>query len=191
VDHNPCDLGRQRVYQMALGCDDANDCDSLRSDPVMKMACDRLPVTGDDLDRHFSMPEVHDYCEDHDLYYVFDQAGNARRNALGAPLLDQAKMLAQDKDGKVRLFSSFSYQAGSWRIQRRVVFKTEITECGPDPRYVVTNLTSTRPSFIYEKVYFGRMEGYIKNHKNGLQSDRISCHEIDPSGSVTPHFNTL
>ena len=90
MDHNPCDLGRQRVYQMALGCDDANDCDSLRSDPVMKMACDRLPVTGDDLDRHFSMPEVHDYCEDHDLYYVFDQAGNARRNALGAPLLDQA-----------------------------------------------------------------------------------------------------
>ena len=62
-------------------------------------------------------------------------------------------MLAQDKDGKVRLFSSSSYQAGSWRIPRRVVFKAEITECGPNPRYVVTNLTSSRPSFIYEKVY--------------------------------------
>jgi hypothetical protein len=45
---------RQRVYQIALGYEDANDCDSLRSDPAMKMACDRLPVTGDDLASHFN-----------------------------------------------------------------------------------------------------------------------------------------
>ena len=49
VDHSLCDLRRQRVYQIALGCEDANDCDNLRSDPAMKMACDRLPVTGDGL----------------------------------------------------------------------------------------------------------------------------------------------
>ena len=49
VDHSLCDLRRQRVYQIALGYEDANDCDSLRSDPAMKMACDRLPVTGDGL----------------------------------------------------------------------------------------------------------------------------------------------
>ena len=49
VDHSLCDLRRQRVYQIAQGYEDANDCDSLRSDPAMKMACDRLPVTGDDL----------------------------------------------------------------------------------------------------------------------------------------------
>ena len=49
VDHSLCDLRRQRVFQIALGYEDANDCDSLRSDPAMKMACDRLPVTGDGL----------------------------------------------------------------------------------------------------------------------------------------------
>ena len=54
VDHSLCDLRRQRVYQIALGYEDANDCDSLRSDPAMKMACDRLPVTGDDLASHFN-----------------------------------------------------------------------------------------------------------------------------------------
>ena len=117
VDHSLCDLRRQRVYQIALGYEDANDCDSLRSDPAMKMACDRLPVSGDDLDSHFSTPEVHDYCEDHDLFYVFGQAGNARLNALGAPLLDQAKMLAQDKDGKVRRFSAKAPLSGTeWSL---------------------------------------------------------------------------
>ena len=42
---------------------------------------------------------------------------------------------------------------------------------------MVTNLESSRPSFIYEKIYCdrGRMEGYIKNHKTFLLSDRISC----------------
>ena len=117
VDHSLCDLRRQRVFQIALGYEDANDCDSLRSDPAMKMACDRLPVSGDDLDSHFSTPEVHDYCEDHDLFYVFGQAGNARLNALGAPLLDQAKMLAQDKDGKGRRFSAKAPLSGTeWSL---------------------------------------------------------------------------
>ncbi len=158
----------------------------------MKTACDRQPVTGDDLDRHFSMPEVHDYCEDHELFYVFGQAGNARRNALGAPLLDQAKMLAQDKDDKVRLCASFFYNAVAGRSRDRASSKQKSPSVALIGSYVVTNLTSSqRPSFICEKVYCGRMEGYIKHPMYGLQSDRISCHEMDPSGSVTPHFNTL
>ena len=43
------DLIRQRVLQIACGYEDANDSDDLRSDPGMKAACDRLPITGDDL----------------------------------------------------------------------------------------------------------------------------------------------
>ena len=303
VAHSLSDLMRQRIFQIGCGYEDANDCNNLRSDPAFKMACDRLPITGDDLssqptmsrlenrvrrpelyrlarafvdvfissyetapeviildiddtndevhgsqqlslfnghydehcymplhiyegqsgklittilrpgcrptgaqvvmiikrlvahiratwpdvkmilrgDSHFSNPEVHDYCEDHEVFYVFGQAGNARLNALGAPFLAQAKILAEAKDGKVRLFSSFSYQAGSWRTPRRVVFKAEVTESGPNPRFVVTNLTSSQPSFIYDRVYCarGRMEGFIKNHKNGLQSDRTSCHRFE------------
>ena len=30
VDHSLCDLRRQRVYQIALSYEDANDCDSLQ-----------------------------------------------------------------------------------------------------------------------------------------------------------------
>ena len=49
VDHSLSDLMRQRVYQIALGYEDANDSNSLRTDPGFKMACDRRPVTGEDL----------------------------------------------------------------------------------------------------------------------------------------------
>ena len=37
------------VLQIACGYEDANDSNDLRSDPGMKAACDRLPITGDDL----------------------------------------------------------------------------------------------------------------------------------------------
>ena len=303
VDHSLSDLLRQRIFQIACGYEDANDCNSLRADPAFKMACDRLPISGDDLasqptmsrlenrvrrtelyrlsralvdvflssyetapeaiildiddtddethggqqlslfnghydehcymplhiyegqsgklittilrpgrrptggeiitiikrvvpyiraafpkvmiilrgDSHFSCPEVHDFCEENDLFYVLGQGGNVRLNALGDPLMVQAKALSTAKDQPVRLFTSFSYQAKSWREPRRIIFKAEVTETGPNPRYVVTNLTSSRPSFIYERIYCdrGRMEGYIKNHKNALHSDRTSCHRFE------------
>ena len=303
VDHRLVDLLRQRIYQIACGYEDADDCDDLRSDPALKMACDRLPETGEDLcsqptmcrlensirrselyrlsralvdvfiasydkapsvilldiddtsdvvhgdqegacfngyyreycylplhiyegisgklitailrpgtrptgaqivtiikrlipylravwpdvmillrgDSHFSCPEVHDFCEGHKrVYYVLGQAKNKRLEALGADLLAQAQTLARGKEETVRLFSSFSYQAESWEKPRRIIFKAEVTPQGPNPRFVVTNLESSRPSFLYERVYCqrGRMEGLIKNHKAVLCSDRTSCHRF-------------
>jgi DDE family transposase len=40
------DLVRYRVFQSALGYEDANDGDSLRGDPALKAACERLPIKG-------------------------------------------------------------------------------------------------------------------------------------------------
>jgi hypothetical protein len=39
----------QRVFGIAAGYEDCNDHDSLRSDPMLKLATDRAPVSGDDL----------------------------------------------------------------------------------------------------------------------------------------------
>lgn len=132
-------------------------------------------------DGHFSCPEVHDFCEDNAVFYVLGQGGNTRLHALGASLLEQAKALAAATEHPVRLFTSFSYQAGSWAVPRRIIFKAEMTESGPNPRYVVTNLDSSQPSFIYDRIYCarGRMEGFIKNHKNALHSDRTACHRFE------------
>lgn len=39
----------ERVYAIALGYEDANDLDSLRTDPALKLACNSLPASGPDL----------------------------------------------------------------------------------------------------------------------------------------------
>lgn len=50
VVHELGDLVRQRIFQIALGSKDADDADMLRTDPALKAACERLPISGEDLD---------------------------------------------------------------------------------------------------------------------------------------------
>ena len=302
IDHTYTDLIRQRVFQIACGYEDANDSNDLRSDPGLKAACDRLPVTGDDLasqptmsrlensvsrtelyriglalletfiesydkpprkiildiddtddpthgsqqlslfhayydeycympvhlyegqtgklittilrpgrrirgseaaailrrvldhllmawphvriclrgDSHFSAPKVHDLCDEYGIDFILGQAVNTKLNALGAPLMEQAAVLAEQREEPVRLFTEFDYQAGSWSRPRQIILKAEITEGKANPRFVVTNIGNRTPKFLYEKVYCarGRTEGFIKNHKTFLHSDRTSCHRF-------------
>ena len=49
VQHEIMDLLLQRICQIAAGYEDANDCDTLRKDPVLKMVVGRLPQSGPDL----------------------------------------------------------------------------------------------------------------------------------------------
>lgn len=302
TDHSHEELLRQRIFQIACGYEDANDCDELRHDPVLKAACERLPISGDDLasqptmtrlensvsrsdlyrmaqvfldnfmdsydrppeaivldpdttdnttyghqqmslfngyydetcylplhiyegksgklitailrpgkrpdgkeivsilkrvvahirnrwpkvkiflrgDGHFSAPEVHDWCEDNEVYYALGQTGNQVLDRQVAPLLEQAKQLYDHTPKRVRLFTSFCYQAESWRRPRRIICKVEISATGESVRFVVTNLESSQSSFIYRTIYcaHAHVEGYIKNHKTFLHSDRTSCHRF-------------
>lgn len=41
--HSLLDMLKQRVFQIACGYEDADDADTLRDDPALKMACERLP----------------------------------------------------------------------------------------------------------------------------------------------------
>jgi hypothetical protein len=49
VRHRLETLVRQRVFQIACGYEDQDDADTLRSDPLLKVVCGRLPETGRDL----------------------------------------------------------------------------------------------------------------------------------------------
>src|SRR5580698_3311781 len=49
VRHLIEDILRERVLAIACGYPDGNDLDNLRMDPAFKMACGRLPESGDDL----------------------------------------------------------------------------------------------------------------------------------------------
>ena len=131
-------------------------------------------------DSHFSAPEVHDLCDAYDVDFILGQANNKKLKALGAPLMEQAAALAEQTEEPVRLFTSFDYRAGSWSRPRIIIYKAEITQGKTNPRFVVTNIRNRTPKFLYEKVYCarGRMEGFIKNHKTFLHSDRTSCHRF-------------
>lgn len=47
--HDLPTLVAQRVYQIACGYEDQDDADALRTDPLLKHVCGRLPETGTDL----------------------------------------------------------------------------------------------------------------------------------------------
>jgi hypothetical protein len=47
--HSLLSLVRQRVFQIACGYEDQNDSDTLREDPLFKVACGSLPESGEDL----------------------------------------------------------------------------------------------------------------------------------------------
>ena len=303
VAHSVADLVKQRVFQIACGYEDANDCDALCSDPGFKAACGRLPLQGEDLssqptmsrfenqmsrsdlyriarafvdafiasykkppraiildiddtqdtvygtqqlalfngyfnayayqplhiyegqsgklittilrpgvrpdgiqvvaivkrlvaylreawpdvaiflrgDAHFSSPQVQDFCETQGLYFIVGQTANTRLLDLAKPLMEKTKSLYAQTGKPVRLFTSFYYQAKTWACARRILCKAEITTRGQNTRFVVTNLESSRASFIYQNIYCarGQMENFIKNHKTFLHSDRTSCHTFE------------
>ena len=49
IDHTIAEMIRFRIFAIAAGYEDADDCDSLRGDPLFKMAVGRLPESGEAL----------------------------------------------------------------------------------------------------------------------------------------------
>ena len=49
VTHSVSDILRARMLAIACGYEDGDDLDILRTDPAFKVACGRLPDSGDDL----------------------------------------------------------------------------------------------------------------------------------------------
>src|SRR5437868_13431909 len=49
IEHSLVEMLKLRMFAIAAGYEDANDCGSLRHDPVFKMAVGRLPESGDAL----------------------------------------------------------------------------------------------------------------------------------------------
>lgn len=299
--HTITDQFRQRVYQICLGYEDANDADTLRSDPAFKIAVGRRPETDDDLasqptitrfenavtdreikrlnrelanlyldnrklpgdriildldstddpvhgqqkfsfyhgfygqhmfhpllcydgdtgdllsatlrpgnvhaangvvktikrivmkirkrwpwveiviraDAGFCVPRLYKFCERHGVGYVIGLITNATLKKLHKPLLDRAVELYDSAQSKVRIFDETGYRAGKWNRFRRVVMKAEAMDQGTNRRFVVTNLEGD-PQDVYDfYVQRGDVENRIKDLKNALKADRLSCHRFD------------
>ena len=133
-------------------------------------------------DSHFAYPEVMAWIEGQQhVVYLTGLTGNARLKAVVQPILTLAQQSYRLYGDNLKRFFSFSYQAESWSVARRVVAKIEITEKGLNLRFVVTNIQGLRASTLYQDGYCPRGEDelYIKEHKLYLKSDRTSCTKFE------------
>jgi hypothetical protein len=123
-----------------------------------------------------AVPRLYRFCERFGITYTIGLVTNDRLKALAAPLLAQAQR-AQSGE-KVRLVGETSYQAGSWDRERRVVYKAETLDKGPNTRFVVTTRADP-PEALYDfYVDRGAMEGWIKDYKRACIADRLSDHRF-------------
>ena len=130
-------------------------------------------------DSGFALPALYEYCEREHLDYAIGLIPNARLEALAAPLLADATA-ERERAGaeKVRRAGEATYQAGSWPVARRVVFKAEALPQGPNTRFVVTNRQDA-PLALYDwYVDRGEPELWIKDLKRACKADRLSDHRF-------------
>jgi len=68
ITHDVLELLSQRVFQIASGYEDANDCDDLRKDPIIKIACEKLPDSEEELGSQPTMCRFENAPSRTDLY---------------------------------------------------------------------------------------------------------------------------
>ncbi len=127
-------------------------------------------------DSGFARPALYDLCEAAAITYTIGLPPNARLEVLAAPLRETALAQAAETGAKVRLIDETPYQAGSWDLERRVVYKAEALAKGPNTRFVVTNRTANAQQVYDDYVDRGEPENWIKDLKNHCFADRLSCH---------------
>lgn len=131
-------------------------------------------------DAGFAIPEIYDWCEDQGVDYLIGLVNNKVLERNSASNLKVAKVSYhgwQAKKGRVgRSYTEFPYRAGTWRRPRRVIAKAEFGPLGSNQRYVVTSLEGRLPRQLYAHYCRrGQMENGIKDFKNALFADRLSC----------------
>lgn len=136
-------------------------------------------------DSAFAMPKIMLRLEQlnaelGDVDYVLGLAKNARLLKLAEPLRSAAEHQFADTGRFVRRFTWLSYAAKTWPAKRHVVAKVEHSRRGENPRFVVTTLHGFPPQMIYDIAYCprGQAENFIKDLKNAIGADRLSCHRF-------------
>jgi hypothetical protein len=70
VRHSLPTLIRQRVFQIACGYEDQDDADTLRTDPLLKLVCGRLPETGPDLASQPTLSRLENAVDRRSCYHL-------------------------------------------------------------------------------------------------------------------------
>lgn len=133
-------------------------------------------------DSAFSMPRLMAMLEVlnaqfGNVEFVFGMAQKSVLMKFGAAQIAEAAAEHGRTKAPVKLYSDFEYAAGSWLMDRRIVLKAEHNAQGSNPRFVVTTVRDGSPEEIYRWYCDrGQAENDIKNLKNAMIADRLSCH---------------
>ncbi len=125
-----------------------------------------------DLDRYERLDE-----ELGGIDYLIGVQKNTTLKGLLGPTMAEAERQHEESGRAVQVFTDFQYKTRvSWAHPRHVVGKAEWTLEGSNPRFVVTSLAGFEPRLLY-RMYCerGRCENCIKDLKNALNADRLSC----------------
>ena len=130
-------------------------------------------------DSGYAVPVLYETCEDLRIDYSIGIGMYPAIKQQSAALLQQAVDQYADTSRPQRLFTGFSYQAGSWPMPRWVVVKCEANSPGTNRRAVVTNRPGAWvvPQGAYDEyAERGESENRNKELKCELCADRLSDH---------------
>jgi hypothetical protein len=130
-------------------------------------------------DAGFAVPRLYEFCERHHIGFTIAIAANDAFKTHAEALMQQAVEQFQATGEKARLHAQFAHCAKTWRTHLRLLMKAEAGQEGTNLRFVVTNRPGD-PQRLF-RFYEGRgqAENYIKELKNQLKADRLSCHRFE------------
>lgn len=109
--------------------------------------------------------------------FITGLSGNKALTEKSEPWVSRARDDYKLTGKAVKTYYRHMYKAGSWNAPQWVITKVEYNAMGSNVRHIVTSMGVRDKRELYECGYCkrGDCELYIKELKNGLCADRMSC----------------
>ncbi len=129
-------------------------------------------------DAAFAKPELYEALERRGVKYAIRIPSNDTLEQAVAELL--TRPVGRPSRKPVVRYKSFRYQAGSWKIARRMVAKVEFRydELFPRVGFIVTTLETDSRAVVRFYNKRGTAEQWIRAGKEAVKLTRLSCHRF-------------
>lgn len=132
-------------------------------------------------DAEFAAPKLYTYLEAQKIPYAIGIAGFGVFRKKAQKTLQSAQLAFEQTQKPQKRFGAFFHRAKSWKHDRRIVFKVEVTAKGHNLRFVITDRGSKPKKVFAFYEQRGECENRIKELKNGFLADRLSCQRFKPN----------
>lgn len=114
------------------------------------------------------------------VHFITGLSGNSRLYRRVAAWVQGVEERYKQRGQDIKEYHRFMYRADKWGRAQWVIVKIERNAIGQNIRFIVTDMYWHAPQHLYEKVYCkrGDCELYIKEMKDGLRADRMSCNSF-------------